>query len=233
MRIVTWNCQMAFAKKKELLLKQNPDIAIIQECSRKDLESLQDQSFQTIWFGNIPYKGIGVLYRSQWSIRPVAEPIFPWIVPVEFEGPERFRLLAVWSCPKKTSFSHYVACTSEAIAAHPEWLEDGPVMLAGDFNSSAEWDNQTNGAHSALIKTLDAKELVSFYHHHHNEEHGHEKNHTHHFRRHRAEPFHIDYVFGPKSWTERITSCVVGDPDIWNSHSDHCPIILDIAPLSN
>ena len=132
MRIVTWNCQMAFAKKKELLLKQNPDIAIIQECSRKDLESLQDQSFQTIWFGNIPYKGIGVLYRSQWSIRPVAEPIFPWIVPVEFEGPERFRLIAVWSCPKKTSFSHYVACTSEAIAAHPEWLEDGPESLFRD-----------------------------------------------------------------------------------------------------
>ena len=233
MRIVTWNCQMAFAKKKELLLKQNPDIAIIQECSRKDLESMQDHSFQTIWFGNIPYKGIGVLYRGEWSTLPVTEPIFPWIVPVEFKGPERFRLIAVWSCPPKTSFSHYVACVSDAVAAHPEWFEDGPVMLAGDMNSNAQWDKQTNGAHSALVNTLNAKGLVSFYHHHHNEEHGSEKKYTHHFRRHLTEPFHIDYVFDPKAWTKRITSCVVGDANIWNNHSDHCPIILDLAPPSN
>jgi len=230
MRIVTWNCQMALAKKMHLLLEQRPDIAIVQECSRKSLASLRDHGFQSLWFGSVPYKGIGIIYRDEWTIRRVAEPRFPWIVPMEFDGPEKFRLIAVWSCPLKTSFSHYVACVSDAVEAHSEWFKGAPVLLPGDFNSNAQWDKHTNGAHSSLVKMLDGKGLVSFYHHHHGKEHGNETEYTHHFRRHLTEPFHIDYVFGSKSWTERITSCVIGGPLIWNNYSDHCPITIQLDP---
>ena len=38
MRIVTWNCSMAFYKKRHLLDALLPDVAVIQEVSKKDIE---------------------------------------------------------------------------------------------------------------------------------------------------------------------------------------------------
>ncbi len=33
MRIVSWNCNMGFEKKREALLSFQPDIVVLQECS--------------------------------------------------------------------------------------------------------------------------------------------------------------------------------------------------------
>jgi len=38
LRIVTWNCGMALARKAPRLLALNPDIAVVQECSKKSVE---------------------------------------------------------------------------------------------------------------------------------------------------------------------------------------------------
>ncbi len=38
MRIVTWNCQMAFDKKLDAFLGLHADVAVVQECSEKSAE---------------------------------------------------------------------------------------------------------------------------------------------------------------------------------------------------
>ena len=37
MRIVSWNCNMGFEKKRDVLMSLKPDIAVLQECSAKDI----------------------------------------------------------------------------------------------------------------------------------------------------------------------------------------------------
>jgi len=55
MKIVSWNCQGAYREKSEKIAEYKPDIAIIQECERKEKllfanESLEPKPIE--WFGN-------------------------------------------------------------------------------------------------------------------------------------------------------------------------------------
>ena len=62
MRIVTWNCNLSFAKKFEHLEYIDADILIIQEC-----ENLQENYFPNskyFWTGRIENKGLGVLVKN-------------------------------------------------------------------------------------------------------------------------------------------------------------------------
>jgi hypothetical protein len=36
MKIITWNCNMAFRKKADLILAHKPDILIVPECEHPD-----------------------------------------------------------------------------------------------------------------------------------------------------------------------------------------------------
>ena len=38
MKIVSWNCNMAYAKKQSMIEALQPDIVILQECSEKDIQ---------------------------------------------------------------------------------------------------------------------------------------------------------------------------------------------------
>jgi len=56
-RIVTWNCGMALARKAPSLLALKPDIAVIQECSKKSVDDLHSRGFPGLWFGANLNKG--------------------------------------------------------------------------------------------------------------------------------------------------------------------------------
>jgi endonuclease/exonuclease/phosphatase family metal-dependent hydrolase len=43
----------------------------------------------------------------------------------------------------------------------------------------------------------------------------------------RATPYHCDGIFVPKSWTDRLQSCVVLAGDEWDRLSDHNPVIAE------
>jgi exodeoxyribonuclease-3 len=60
LRIVTWNCGMALARKAPTLLAFNPDIAVMQECSKKSVDVLHSHGFSGLWFGANPNKGLAV-----------------------------------------------------------------------------------------------------------------------------------------------------------------------------
>ena len=63
MRIVTWNCGMVLARKAPNLLALNPDIAVVQESSKKSVDVLHGHGLSGLWFGANPNKGLAVLCR--------------------------------------------------------------------------------------------------------------------------------------------------------------------------
>ena len=61
MRIITWNCNMAFRKKADFILTYNPDILIVPECENPDklLFSINTpKPTDVLWFGKIITKDL-------------------------------------------------------------------------------------------------------------------------------------------------------------------------------
>ena len=73
MRIVTWNCGMALARKAPSFLALTPDIAVVQECSNKSVDVLSDHGFSGLWFGANPNKGVAVFCCNEWTLQTVDE----------------------------------------------------------------------------------------------------------------------------------------------------------------
>ena len=63
MKIITWNCNMAFRKKAGLILAYKPDILIIPECEHPDKLKFPvgtPEPTDTLWFGTNHNKGLGI-----------------------------------------------------------------------------------------------------------------------------------------------------------------------------
>ena len=61
MRIITWNCNMAFRKKAEFILTYEPDILIVPECEHPDKLNFNPnipQPKDILWFGPIRIKDL-------------------------------------------------------------------------------------------------------------------------------------------------------------------------------
>ena len=101
MKIVTWNCQGAFARKAQRIFADAPDIAVIQECSKRSAEMAAREGYRARWFGSNTSKGLGVFYRNDWNLRLLAQPEQTWIVAFKVRGSEKFTLIAVWACAVK------------------------------------------------------------------------------------------------------------------------------------
>jgi hypothetical protein len=86
LRIVTWNCGMALARKAPSLLALNPDVAIVQECSKNSVDDLHGHGFTGLWFGANPNKGLAVFCRKGFALQAVGKPFGKWVVPVRVRG---------------------------------------------------------------------------------------------------------------------------------------------------
>ena len=135
MRIVAWNCCGGFARKANELLALDPDIAIVPETLLADADSLKQQGYKSVWFGDDGQKGLAIILRSVWTVEQLGPSTHKWIVPISVSGPETFTLIAVWPCLRNGKTAGYVKVIRAALAEHPEWLTLGPVVMAGDFNS--------------------------------------------------------------------------------------------------
>lgn len=236
MRLMTWNCARGFDKKKALIFSATPDIAVIQECSKKSTESLLFDNYAAAWVGDNPNIGMGVFWKnSDWHVRRLEDTThgIQWVVPFEVTGPENFTLIAVWACAVKGSKREsYVGQINRALKEHPEWFKNDQVVVAGDFNSNARWDGERRDwNHSRVVAELRDRGLVSIYHAYKNEEHGEETSPTFHLQKNKTKDFHIDYIFAPDAWQQRL-HMTVEDCSEWLPHSDHCPLTLDLAPSS-
>jgi hypothetical protein len=63
MKIITWNCNMAFRKKAEFILALEPDILVIPECENLDKLKFNPTvklPNDSLWFGENANKGLGI-----------------------------------------------------------------------------------------------------------------------------------------------------------------------------
>ncbi len=234
MKIVSWNCNMAFRKKANQILAEDPTILIVPECEnldRLDVDSMIQKPSDMFWFGDNPNKGLGVFTFDNYKIEKlnVHNPEFRFILPLKISNPDQtFIVFAVWT-QKPSTNDFYVAQIWNALNYYSEILQEENIIIAGDFNSNSIWDKPRKLAtHGNTVAFLKEREITSAYHHFHELDHGKEKHMTHHLQRKIEKGFHIDYCFVSSSFINKLQSVSVGDYETWSLLSDHNPLIVEI-----
>ncbi len=236
MRIVAWNCQGGLHNKFEPLLALNPDIAVVSECAKPEILARKCElprfSAPPVWTGGNQNKGLAVFFFSD-AVGTLHSPFnrdLHGIIPVEVTAPWRLNLLAVWGpmgLPKTDP-----GPLNRALEFYRRFLIERDAVIAGDFNHNVFWDEDGWVRNfSDTITHLDSLGLASAYHEKTREEHGQESCPTFYFYRKQNKPYHIDYIFMPRAWTEREYGVSVGSFKAWTGAgiSDHTPVVLDIA----
>lgn len=235
MKLITWNCNMAFRKKAGLVLAYKPDILVIPECEHPD--KLQFGAGiplpkDRLWFGSNPHKGLGIFSYSKYRFQVCDNhnEQLRLVVPILVTGGSiAFHLLAIWANNPADPDGPYVDQVWKAIH-HYEDLLQGPVILAGDFNSNSVWDRKRRiSNHSNVVAALQVRGIESSYHRFHRQAQGAEVHPTHYLYRHKNKPYHLDYCFLSADMVGRIKSVEVGAHRKWARYSDHVPIIVTLV----
>lgn len=231
---------MALHRKVEALLSQKPDIAVVSECARPDIlaeRGVTDlEACSVLWMGENPHKGLGIFAFNDFTVSRV-QPFYPtlrFVLPARIEGPRTFNLLAVWAQNASAGITrkHQSGPLRRALTKYKTFIDSGPTVIGGDWNSNAIWDKpgwRIN--HMSKVNLLEGMGLYSAYHAFHEEEHGCETIPTHYWRDRRIDgpTYHIDYVFAPLPWLRNTKEFEIGTFDDWigNGLSDHVPLIID------
>ena len=85
MKIIAWNCNMAFRKKAALVFSLQPDILVIPECEHPDKLIFVDvlsQPTQILWFGSNQHKGLAIIAFNNYKLKllDVHNPAFKMII---------------------------------------------------------------------------------------------------------------------------------------------------------
>lgn len=234
MRIISWNCNMAFRKKFHKIITLQPDILMLQECEHENIlrEALQDIPFKEIfWIGHNKHKGVCLIQFGDFTIKKAENynPAFNYIVPFTILTPSKINLFVIWAMPHTTDRSKsYVGQIWGAVHYYKTVL-DSPSILLGDFNSNTIWDRKKRiGNHTHLVDFLRKKQIESLYHKSRNQAHGAEKEATFYMYKKVEKPYHLDYCFLSRTLITPTTQLKIGDFSEWIGLSDHMPLIVDI-----
>ena len=242
MRIVAWNCNMAFDRKVDGLLDLAPDIAIVCECAEPERLRSRSRSAwmqgEPVWIGRNPHKGLAVFAFNGYAVR-LAESYHPalrYIAPVHIGGPTECNLLAVWAQNASAGGirKHQLGPLRRALSRYKGFLGERPAVIAGDLNSNTIWDKpgwRIN--YSTKVRLLQQNfGLVSAYHAIRGEAHGAESEPTLYWRdRTKDGPtYHIDYIFVPSLWIGKVRELSIGTFETWcgSGFSDHVPVVVDV-----
>ncbi len=235
MRIITWNCNMAFRRKADHVLAFDPDIVIIPECEHPDrlkFPSETKKPTNSLWFGKNLDKGLGIFSYGDTKLKLLTthNPELRLIVPISVKNIRyQFILYAIWAFNPDDPDGTYVEQVWKAIHYYEAHLKKKPAVLVGDFNSNSIWDKQHRRAnHSNVVKFLEERKIYSSYHLHHKQVQGKEDHPTLYTYRHKDKPYHIDYCFLSRNLAENLHSVEVGDFATWTKHSDHVPVIVTL-----
>jgi exodeoxyribonuclease III len=233
MKIITWNCKMAFRKKAELILSYKPDILVIPECEHPGKLTFNNwlpAPNDVLWFGNNPNKGLGVFSFSDFSFKLLKDhnEDFKTIIPIRVSGKgEIFKMFAIWAYNPADKEGQYVTQVWKAIHHYQKHLKGKRTILIGDFNSNTIWDKpRREGNHSTVVAFLEARKIYSAYHKYFEQVQGKEKHPTLYMYHRKSHPYHIDYCFASKDWIDHLKSVEVGEFEFWKKHSDHVPVIV-------
>ena len=225
MKIVTWNCNLKFAKKFENLESMDADICIIQECEKLKQDYFPNAKY--FWTGRIKNKGLGVLIKnSSASIDPIHNPDLINFLPIRSDD---IKILGVWAYNHRAKkFGDDVSGeTIQAIEFYKEWLVDGnlPCVFGGDFNNSVIWDKPNNQNNFQNINSkLEDLGFNSAYHSQTKDQFGSEETATFFHTKQESKKYHIDYLY-LKSLKYR--SVELGKYEDWIKLSDHVPIMIE------
>lgn len=233
MKIITWNCNMAFRKKAGYILPYQPDILVIPECEGPDrLKFGADIQLPTnlLWYGKNQHKGLGVFSYSEYKLKLLDchNPDFKNILPIAVTGGKvDFILFAIWANNPEDKDGQYVTQIWKAINYYDALFTKNKVILIGDFNSNTIWDKpKREGNHSTVVSKLESKNIFSTYHQFFNQTQGKEAHPTLSMYRHEDKPYHIDYCFASKEFIETLERVEVGTYKDWSKYSDHKPLIV-------
>jgi exodeoxyribonuclease III len=233
MKIITWNCNMAFRKKAEFILIHKPDILIVPECECPDKLLFNEnipKPTDMLWFGTNQNKGLGIFSYSdsRFKLLDTHNPEFKMIIPIDVKGGQYdFTLYAIWANNPGDPDGHYIEQVWKAIKHYDKNLTNKKTMLVGDFNSNTIWDRKHRESnHSNVVQYLEGKGIFSSYHLYHKQSQGKEAHPTLYMYRHKDKPYHIDYCFVSADLAERIQSVEIGEYEFWMRYSDHVPVIV-------
>jgi len=226
MKIITWNCQMAFRKKIELILVYKPDVLIVPECEHPSkivfINGIQPSG--VLWYGKNVNKGLAVFSFNNYRLQLLDchNSDIQTILPISVtRGDYLFNMLAVWTG------RGYIDQIWKAIRYYETLIASSRTIIVGDFNSNTIWDKKHRpDTHSSMVKELSLKGIASAYHHYYNLQHGKEEHPTLAMFRHRDKPYHIDYCFATADFLNELKSIEVGTYDQWHQYSDHTPLII-------
>ena len=226
MKILSWNCNLKFAKKYEKLESIDADILIIQECENLKKNYFPNAKF--FWTGRIENKGLGILIKNQSaSIDEIYNPSLINFLPIQ--GDE-IRILGVWAYNHRAvKFgTNLSGNTIDALNYYDSWLTEKsqPCIFGGDFNNSPMWDkkNKPNNFHN-INKTLNSFGFSSAYHSFTGDSIGFESQATLFHTKNESKRYHIDYLYFKSL---KVKSVEVGLFNDWIQYSDHVPVIAEV-----
>ena len=225
MKVISWNCNLKFKEKFELVSSYNPDICFIQECEKLSDDFFPDHDY--FWTGRNEKKGLGILIRKSNSfIDESHDKNLINFLPIKSEN---IRLLGVWAYNHRASkFGSGVSGnTVDAIRFYKTWLSanDKKCIVAGDFNNSAIWDKKGNDNNFKNINDhLEDLGFISSYHNLNREDFGKESSATFFHTKKESKKYHIDYIY---SKGLNPVELEVGSYSEWISYSDHSPLIVE------
>ncbi|MBC6490666.1 endonuclease/exonuclease/phosphatase family protein [Flavihumibacter stibioxidans] len=232
MKIITWNCNMAFRKKADIILTHQPDILIVPECEHPDKIVFKADMLKptdTFWYGKSKNKGLGVFAFGDLKIKLLDHnPDFKFIVPLNiFNDETSWTVFAIWA-QKPEYHDCYTEQIWNAVHFYNDILNSDNVILVGDFNSNSIWDKPKRFYnHTNLLELLETKNIWSTYHHFHNQTQGKERHSTLFMHRKAERPYHIDYCFASKNLIDKVKNVEVGTYEAWTKYSDHVPLIVE------
>ena len=233
MKIITWNCNMAFRKKADIILTHKPDILIVPECEHPDKLIFEgDTTIPTdmLWFGHNQNKGLAIFSYCDFRFKllEIHNEQLKMIIPIAVSGGHfDFTLFAVWANNPKDPDGQYITQVWKAIQIYDDRITSKQTILIGDFNSNTIWDKpRREGNHSTVVERLERKGIYSVYHKHFNQAQGTEQHPTLYMYRRKYKPYHVDYCFASTDMIQHLKSVEIGDFEFWNKYSDHVPVIV-------
>lgn len=239
MKIVTWNCNGAFRKKFEHILDFKADIYIVQECENpleSVLKEYQEWAKNHLWIGDGKNKGIGIFAKPEIELKKLdwsnkfEDHNVKHFLPCKIN--QEFDLLAVWTHRNNSPNFGYIGQFWKYLQINKDKLNS--IIIAGDFNSNTiwdEWDRWWN--HSDVVNELKDLGIESFYHIFNGEQQGKESNPTFYFQKKIERPYHIDYIFGSKIFSDKLENIEIGKAQKWLKVSDHMPVCCEINNIFN
>lgn len=230
-RIATWNCNMAFRKKKDRILEQGPDVLIIQECENPAVKGDWPEFSDWRWIGDTEHKGLGVFCRNGRTIDGTAteDSDSRYLLPVEIDGAKD--VLGVWAMNDEDEpRRRYISQVYTGLQQYRDFLHSDAVV-AGDFNWNIIWDESPKstlyGDFAETVDVLNELGLVSSYHRISGSDFGEETEPTFFMHKKEEQTYHTGYLFANEEAVGSVDDFYIGSYEKWIDASDHMPIIIE------